>query len=346
MPTAALRTYTIDQVKPVIHPELAVARPIKLAASQTVAKGDILGEVTGANEVQSITIDATGGTFTITYAGQTTSALSYKASAATVQAALEALSTISTGNISVTKILNRYTLTHSSGTDAGTFGLRLTVGGVSRTIEGIAWNETGANIDTLVEALDIIGTAGVAVTGSAGGPFVFTFALALGEVILEVISDDTNDGGVWEGGIGVALNPAGAYYLTFINDLGNTNVAAVTTGAGSLTGGAGTATVATVTAGSAGSPGYYKPRVSSATDGSQTGRCIAPCAMVSDSSNNITLGDTAGVSEHGETYKVVDAWFGGHFSCADVTGLTTTILSELGGKMVTGSIAGGGVFKF
>lgn len=44
----------------------------------------------------------TAGTFTLTYNGQTTSALAYNASAATIQAALEGLSTIGSGNVVVT----------------------------------------------------------------------------------------------------------------------------------------------------------------------------------------------------------------------------------------------------
>lgn len=107
------------------------------------------------NEVQTITVDATGGTFTITYSGQTTSATAYNASASTVQTNLVALSNIDSGDVTVT-------------------------GG----------------------------------PGDAGGttPYVLTFGGALAQK----------------------------------------DVAAVTTNAGSLTGGAGTATVATATAGPVG----------------------------------------------------------------------------------------------
>lgn len=45
---------------------------------------------------------ATGGTYTLSYKGQTTTALAFGANAATVQAALEALSTIGTGKVTVT----------------------------------------------------------------------------------------------------------------------------------------------------------------------------------------------------------------------------------------------------
>lgn len=58
---------------------------------------------TPADEVQTITVDATGGTFTISFSFEglsgTTSALAYNANAATVQAALEALRPIKTGNV-------------------------------------------------------------------------------------------------------------------------------------------------------------------------------------------------------------------------------------------------------
>jgi hypothetical protein len=55
----------------------------------------------GPDEVQTITITGTptGGTFTLTYSGQTTAAIAYNASAAAVQTALEALSNIATGDV-------------------------------------------------------------------------------------------------------------------------------------------------------------------------------------------------------------------------------------------------------
>lgn len=58
---------------------------------------------TGRNEQQTITIDATGGTFTISYAGQTTAAIDFDATGAEVQAALVALSNIGPNDVSVTR---------------------------------------------------------------------------------------------------------------------------------------------------------------------------------------------------------------------------------------------------
>ncbi|MFI2620383.1 hypothetical protein [Streptomyces sp. NPDC018584] len=56
------------------------------------------------NEVQTLTVTGapTGGTFTITWSGQTTTALPYNATAAQVQTALEALSNIAPGDVTVT----------------------------------------------------------------------------------------------------------------------------------------------------------------------------------------------------------------------------------------------------
>lgn len=56
------------------------------------------------NEVHTVTITGapTGGTFTLTWSGQTTADIAYNATAAAVQAALEALSNIAPGDVTVT----------------------------------------------------------------------------------------------------------------------------------------------------------------------------------------------------------------------------------------------------
>ncbi|MEU5259016.1 P22 phage major capsid protein family protein [Amycolatopsis sp. NPDC021455] len=55
------------------------------------------------NEVQTVQITGspTGGTYTLTYSGQTTSGIAYNASATAVQSALASLSTIGSGNVAV-----------------------------------------------------------------------------------------------------------------------------------------------------------------------------------------------------------------------------------------------------
>lgn len=58
----------------------------------------------GTNEVQRLTITGTptGGTFTMSFNGQTTAAIAYNATAAAVQSALEALSNIAAGEVACT----------------------------------------------------------------------------------------------------------------------------------------------------------------------------------------------------------------------------------------------------
>ncbi len=60
--------------------------------------------IAGTDEVQTVTITGTptGGTFTLTYAGQTTAAIAYNATAATVKAALAALDNLHAEDITVT----------------------------------------------------------------------------------------------------------------------------------------------------------------------------------------------------------------------------------------------------
>jgi hypothetical protein len=70
--------------------------------------------------VQTVTITGspTGGTFTLTYDGQTTSTIAYNATAATVQSRLIALSSIEEGNVSVTGSAGGpYSVTFTGGHD-------------------------------------------------------------------------------------------------------------------------------------------------------------------------------------------------------------------------------------
>lgn len=93
----------------------------------------------GTNEVQTVTLtDATGGTFTLTYAGQTTSALNYNAAASTIQTALRGLSTIGAGNVTVSGSAGGpYTVTFT-GALANTNVAALTADGANLTGEGAA----------------------------------------------------------------------------------------------------------------------------------------------------------------------------------------------------------------
>lgn len=65
---------------------------------------DGTNQINGVSSVQTVSLTGTptGGTFTLTFRGQTTSTIAYNANAGTVQTALQALSSIGSGNATVT----------------------------------------------------------------------------------------------------------------------------------------------------------------------------------------------------------------------------------------------------
>jgi hypothetical protein len=75
-----------------------------LPLGRITASGLYAPYAAATNEVQTVTITGspTGGTFTLTWSGQTTSGIAYNATAATVRTALEALSNIAPGDVTVT----------------------------------------------------------------------------------------------------------------------------------------------------------------------------------------------------------------------------------------------------
>ncbi len=78
--------------------------PTKKSSNIVWENNLIVGLVTDlhyTNEVQTIVVNATGGTYTLTFSGQTTAPIAWNASAATVQAALEALSNLNSGDVFV-----------------------------------------------------------------------------------------------------------------------------------------------------------------------------------------------------------------------------------------------------
>jgi hypothetical protein len=154
------------------------------------------------DEVQRLTVSASGGTFTLTYSGQTTSALAWNATDAEVKAALEALSSIGGAGGSVE-------VTGGPGNDAGTRPYLVTFAGALAgtdvdlmTADGTAlsgaspavtvdpWVTGGGHL-TLIDRDDVPGDSGFGVHGvmgaSADGHYVYFVAagqLVAGEPLL------------------------------------------------------------------------------------------------------------------------------------------------------------------
>lgn len=107
-----------------------VAAGVPAIAIATTTPGDDSPTV---NEIQTVTItNADGGTFTLTYSGQTTSAIPYGSTALVVIAALEALSNIGVGDVAIVKASDVYTITFQ-GALAATDVAQLTANGAALT---------------------------------------------------------------------------------------------------------------------------------------------------------------------------------------------------------------------
>lgn len=111
----------------------------------TLKSGLALGKVTASglyapysgvsSEVQSVTVTGspTGGTFTLTYSGQTTAAIPFDATALQVQDALEALSNIAVGDVMVDGQPTGPYYVRFAGTLAGTDTAAMTASGAGLT---------------------------------------------------------------------------------------------------------------------------------------------------------------------------------------------------------------------
>ena len=124
----------------------------------------------GTDEVQTITVTASGGTFTITVDGETTSALAYNASPSTVQTAIDALSNTADGDVTV-------------GGSAG--ALTLTYGG--------QWAGTNVALATLGTGSLTGGSATIAQTTAGAAPASDGTEVLAGYLFCDVATDGVTD---------------------------------------------------------------------------------------------------------------------------------------------------------
>lgn len=82
----------------------------------------------------TVTVVGTGGTYTLTFAGQTTTALAYNATAATVQAALVALSSVGSGKVTVTGTPTAFSIVFAVGTNGVLTGSAASLTGTGKKV--------------------------------------------------------------------------------------------------------------------------------------------------------------------------------------------------------------------
>jgi hypothetical protein len=138
------------------------------------------------NQTQVVTITATGGSFTLTYGGQTTGSIPYNETAANVQADLVGLSSIGSGNVTVTTdnaatgyVVNFVgSLNTSASALTGTFtGLTGTgaAGSVAQGIMGI--EAVGSGLPTGLATLTQLPGLSAAYNANLAKPDPFAFLL-------------------------------------------------------------------------------------------------------------------------------------------------------------------------
>lgn len=196
----------------------------------------------GTNEVQYIEIDDNvGGTFTLTYAGYTTSALAFNAANNVIEAELEALNSVGLGNVAVTGAAPIWIITFQG--DLAATNVALMTGDGTNLTGGETNDVDVAETVSGVDAVDEIQTITESGTVS-GGSFTVTFGgdttpailfdASGPEIELALESLDSIPSG--ECTVSGAID-GGSADFTFSGTLGGTPTAALVVDSGSLTGG-------------------------------------------------------------------------------------------------------------
>lgn len=181
----------------------------------------------GTNEVQTEVMTANGGTRRLTFQkgadAQTTPELAYNETAANIEDALEALSNVGVGNVTVVNTGNASAVhTETLTADGGTRRL----GYKGQWTSNLAWNAADSALESALEGLSTIGAGNIVVAGS--GPYTYTFAGDLANTDVDLLDVDDallEDGGAPGTGSSVIAETTpgstGSFVYTFGGALGN-----------------------------------------------------------------------------------------------------------------------------
>jgi hypothetical protein len=161
---------------------------------------------------------------------------------------------------------------------------------------------TAGNLQTALRALSTIGATGVTVALASGTP-----------------------------------GTDAVYTITFTGALANTANGDLTADFSSL----GTPGNASLTHSATGQRlGTYKAYDNNNTDGSQTARGLLQYDVAVDSSGDITFGTSTGGGPFGQKFKSCPMFVEGTFNTADIAGLDTNAVADLG-RLLKGSVTAG-----
>lgn len=169
-----IKTFTVEQGSPLRAGRFAYglidSLGLKWDRDKIEVSGSMLGQAYQDNihlstdATYTLTANAsppTTGTFTLTYGGQTTANIQYNSTAAAVQAALEALSTIGAGNVLVTATVATGGGTLAVGNNVYTVEFINALGRGARTLTGTFTSLTASG--SIVLAAGTVGAAPTAI---------------------------------------------------------------------------------------------------------------------------------------------------------------------------------------
>jgi len=229
------------------------------------------------NEIQVVTIgnSPTGGTFTLAFEGQVTAGIAYNAAASAVESALEALTTIGGGNVSVT------------GSDGGPWTVEFIGDLVGENVTEMGANPDNLTVAAEVQLIDLGNPTGGTFTvqigedGTPSAAIAYNASAATLKTALETLA------GIAVDDIAVSGSDGGPYTLTFQNNLAGVNAEQIIVNGSSLTGGlADAVTITEQTAGGGGANEIWNIRETYGTEGYMS---IAGNSSVSSGTFDLTI---------------------------------------------------------
>lgn len=192
------------------------------------------------NEKQTITITGspTGGSWPLTFDGQTVTGIAHNAAPLAVQNALESLPNIAVGDVYISGAATneKQTITIGGGATDGNFKIAFNGSPPSGFIPR---NANSATVQGILQALSTIGSGGCSVTGAIGGPWTVEFTGPLAGADLPQMTGDATDliGGTPTVNIATTVqgSSGGPYTVTFQGAYAGTDVPLLSSSGASLT---------------------------------------------------------------------------------------------------------------
>ena len=354
MPLQAYDTFSQLELTPAFYPLSVKRMPFAVAAGQQIARGAVVAQVTAASatDVQTLTGTASSGTFTIQVSAGgvsfVTAVLPALATAAQIQAALQALPNIGAGGITCSggPLATGTVVCAFAGSNVNQPQTLMVINGgalvggsvtIAHTTTGVA-NGAVVNYNNAVNAAPAAAPT-LSAAGSDG-----TLAVGAYSVAYTLVTGAGESTPSPQGTIAVAsTNHIGIASITgldasvtavnfYVNGLFAKQVVVVSNATGAVT-------IIAPAASSAVAPptvnGAYK-----AVDGSQIPIGLAFLPMATDPAGRITFGATASGNAFGANRYAENVIIGGYFNTADLSGLDANAVAKLG-RLVTGTTTSG-----